>query len=95
MNTLTPHQPGSATSLAAAEAIEPHSLTMLRQVRAYFQERGEYGATDEEVQSALNMPGSTQRPRRVNLCERGEVYDTGTTRKTKSGRMATVWRITN
>jgi DNA-binding IclR family transcriptional regulator len=51
------------------------------------------GLTDEEVQRRLDMNPSTQRPRRIELARRGLVVEAGT-RRTASGRMATVWRTT-
>jgi hypothetical protein len=51
------------------------------------------GLTDEELQGILNMNPSTQRPRRIELCnaEPPLVKDSGRTRKTRSGRNAVVW----
>lgn len=51
------------------------------------------GLTDEELQDVLNMNPSTQRPRRIELCdmEPALVKDSGRTRKTRSGRNAVVW----
>jgi transcription initiation factor IIE alpha subunit len=51
------------------------------------------GLTDEEMQTRLGMNPSTQRPRRIELARRGLVVEAGT-RKTASGRMATVWKFT-
>ncbi len=53
---------------------------------------GVSGATDEECQDALSMSGSTQRPRRGELEEKGLIFDTGTHRPSRSGRMMRVWR---
>jgi len=50
------------------------------------------GLTDEEQQRLLGMNPSTQRPRRIELARRGLVVEAGT-RRTASGRMATVWRV--
>jgi DNA-binding IclR family transcriptional regulator len=50
------------------------------------------GLTDEEMQTRLGMNPSTQRPRRIELARRGLVVEGGT-RRTASGRMATVWRV--
>jgi transcription initiation factor IIE alpha subunit len=50
------------------------------------------GLTDEEMQLRLEMNPSTQRPRRIELARRGLVVEAGT-RRTASGRMATVWRV--
>lgn len=49
------------------------------------------GLTDEEGIEVTGIPASTYRPRRVELVEAGWVRDSGTTRKTKSNRRATVW----
>lgn len=51
------------------------------------------GRTDEEMQLALGLAGSTQRPRRVELVRMGKVVDSGLTRKTASGRQATIWKL--
>lgn len=55
--------------------------------------RGEQGATDHELQTALRMNPSTVRPRRVELVERQLVIDSGRRRPTKSGRLAVVWVV--
>lgn len=52
------------------------------------------GCTDEEMQLALKMNPSTQRPRRGELVGMGLVKDSGRTRRTRSGRRATVWVAT-
>jgi hypothetical protein len=40
----------------------------------------------------LGMNPSTQRPRRIELCQRNLIVDSGTTRLTTSGRKAVVWK---
>ena len=82
---------GSITSAAAAESLAPATLTALHRKLLRFLATCLAGATDEEMQTALGMNPSTQRPRRVELQRRGLVVPDGT-RRTKSGRMATVWR---
>jgi hypothetical protein len=89
-----PAHNGTPTSRAAAERIEPAAGTLRRQVLDYIRARGEQGATDEEMQDALRMNPSTQRPRRIELCDMGWVERTDTTRKTRSGRDAAVYRTT-
>lgn len=86
-----PCQAHSPTSRDAAQAIEPRTETLRRAVLDYIRRCGDEGATDEQVQDALAMSGSTQRPRRVELQEMGLVIDSGKTRPTKSGRKAVVW----
>lgn len=89
-----PYQKHSATSAAAAREARPNAGTLRAIVLGELERRGPRGATDDELQDALGMNPSTQRPRRVELVERGLVRDSGDTRKTKSGRSATVWVAT-
>ncbi len=84
---------GSITSAKAADSLGPATLNALqRQVLALLQATPG-GLTDEEMQTRLGMNPSTQRPRRIELARRGLVVEAGT-RKTASGRMATVWQAT-
>jgi len=91
VNAETPSVRDSDTSEKAAREIEAHAETCLARVLAYIVERGEGGATDDEMQVALDMNPSTQRPRRIDLCHRGIVVDSGLTRRTRTGRDAVVW----
>lgn len=86
-----PSQRHSATSIDAAEAIVPLAGRLRRRVYEWLVSRGETGGTDEEIQDALDMPSSTERPRRVELVRAGLVIDSGRTRPTRSGRNAVVW----
>ena len=79
------------TSLAAAESIAPTAATLRAQVFDLLRSHG--GMTDEEMQQALSMNPSTQRPRRGELVDAGQVRDSGRTRKTASGREAVVWEV--
>lgn len=89
--TPAPAHNGTPTSIAAAEQIEPSAGTLRAQVLAYLRERGNAGATDEEMQTALTMNPSTQRPRRIELEKLGLVLRTAQTRKTASGRSAVIF----
>ena len=86
-----PAQSHSRTSKGAAGSIEPASGTLRGFVLAYIRGTGTRGATDEEIQRALNMNPSTQRPRRIELVKAGLIFDSETTRLTQSGRSAVVW----
>jgi hypothetical protein len=88
-----PAQAHSQPSREAARRIAPVSGELRLRVLAYLRECGETGATDEEIQTALQMGASTERPRRIELVEAGAVVDSGTTRLTKSGRKATIWTV--
>ncbi len=86
-----PSQRGSETSRQAAVAIEPTVGSLRAKVLDHIRSKGSHGATDEEIQKALEMNPSTQRPRRIELVSRGLVVAGITNRKTSSGRNASVW----
>ena len=86
-----PAQAASRTSVQAAERIREDAGTLRGRVLAYLRGAGARGGTDEEIQAALDMNPSTERPRRGELVEAGFVIDSGSTRPTRSGRQATVW----
>lgn len=91
---ITPAPPtnGTATSNEAAARIEPTAGTLRRLVLDYVRQRGEIGATDEEMQVGLEMNPSTQRPRRQELEKLGFIRRLdGFTRSTSSGRSAIVF----
>jgi hypothetical protein len=64
-----PFVPSSDTSRQAARAIEPCSMSLRNEIYAFFKRMGSYGATDEEIATALHMNPSTVRPRRGELAE--------------------------
>jgi DNA-binding IclR family transcriptional regulator len=83
---------GSITSAAAAESLDAETLNTLQRRVLGLLQATPGGLTDEEMQRRLGMNPSTQRPRRIELARRGFVVADGT-RKTSSGRWATVWRV--
>lgn len=85
-------QRSSPTSVAAAEAILPVAAEQRQRVYNALCEAGPHGRTDAELQRLLGLPGSSERPRRIELVEMGLVFDSGETRPTESGRAACVWR---
>ena len=87
----------SETSRAAAESIAPvlgdRQLAVLR----YFADHPE-GLTDESLIEhcvSLGWSANTPRARRVELCDRGFVVDSGRKLVGSSGRLAVVWGITS
>lgn len=82
----------SRTSIQAADSLGPERLNAMQRRVLELLRENPHGLTDEEQQHALGMNPSTQRPRRIELARRGLVAEAGT-RKTASGRMATVWRV--
>lgn len=91
--TTMPFVSSSTTSMEAAQSVEDGVPTELHRVFMAFL-MTPIGLTDEEVQDRLKMNPSTERPRRVHLVNLGVLEDAQTTRKTRSGRAATVWRAT-
>lgn len=87
---VVPHN-GTDTSRAAAKSIEPHLGNLQARVLNYLKQCGA-GATDEQMQIALDMNASTQRPRRIELARKGLIRKSEEKRKTTSGRLAQVWR---
>jgi hypothetical protein len=81
------------TTFAAARAITSRAATLRARVFVFILEQGERGATLEEIEQGMGMPGNTVRPRRVELEEKGWVKDSGMTRETRSGRKAIVWVV--
>jgi len=70
----------SETSKAAAEAFRPRAVTKRDQVLEYIRSCGATGATDNEIGehfAGLRWSPNTHRPRRVELCRRGEIELSG------------------
>ena len=94
-----PHSGGS-TSKAAARAKASTAAEQRLRVLAAIRQRGDYGATADELEVVLGMLGNSIRPRLVEL--RGEcrrrpdlpvlIQDSGEHRPTRSGRSAVVWK---
>lgn len=89
--TAAPAQRHSETSVAASDSVRECAGTLRARVYALLVTCSWQGATDEEMQTALGMNPSTQRPRRIELVKAGRAVDTGRKRPTKSGRMAVIW----
>ena len=86
-----PAQQHSVTSRAAADSLDGKTLNALQKRVLDFIAWRPSGATDEEIANELEMNPSTVRPRRVELARRGMIVEGGS-RRTTSGRMATVGR---
>lgn len=86
-----PSQRHSATSRAAADAIEMPRQTLRDCVYNAIEEAGQWGLTDEQICERTGLNPSTARPRRVELERAGRVKDSGRRRATASGRAAVVW----
>lgn len=78
-----------ATSRAAALTALPKSGTNRARILDYI--RATEGATDEEIEIALQLSGNTVRPCRVSLVQDGWVRDSGLRRPVRSGNDAIIW----
>ena len=78
-----------ATSRAAAAQALPKSGTNRARILDYITKAG--GATDEELELALQLSGNTVRPCRVSLVQDGWVVDSGKRRPVRSGNDAIIW----
>ena len=91
------HQrPGDAaeTQRRSAYEVMPATGTWRRRVLRAIWQRGEDGATDDELQVLLDLNPSTERPRRVELVDGGWIEDSSRRRRTRSGHSAVVWTLT-
>ncbi len=82
----SPYAPSAPESPAKAKTTRAE-----KRILDFVRSRGYQGCTDSEIQERLSMCGDSQRPRRVALTRARFIRDSGRTRKTKTGRAATVW----
>ena len=88
-NTVIISPSAKPTSASAALRALPKSGSKRKRVYDYLIQSG--GATDEEIEHALNISGNTVRPTRGTLVKDGLVVETHLERPTRSGNMAIVW----
>lgn len=86
-----PAQRHSPTSVAAAEAIEPHSDTLRARVLEVIRLSADEGLTDEQIGERTGIGLNTVRPRRRECEKAGLIVKADFTRATNSGRAAQVW----
>jgi hypothetical protein len=92
-----PHAPfvrTSETSTNAAATIAPLSGELRKRVLHFIADRGQTGATDQEICAGLQMLADTSRARRVELRNLGLIADSQNRRPSPSGRASTIWVTT-
>jgi hypothetical protein len=82
---------GSWTSEIAKEMAEGFKGRVIKEIHDYLSSRKNLGSTDQELERALQRPGNTIRPGRVNLVKSGHVVYSGGWRYTEANRPAKVW----
>lgn len=87
--TQAPYVRRSDTSKAAAQEIAPVADSLRQRVLRAIQTRGD--ATCDEIEVTLGMRHQTASARLRELVLGGFIEDTGTRRKTRSGRGAVVY----
>jgi hypothetical protein len=80
-----------ATSVAAAEALQPDARTLRAEVLAAIRAAGPAGLTADEAAARLRRTPFTTRPRCTELRGLGLITDSGRRRPNRSGRAAIVW----
>lgn len=89
---LPPFQMHSATSFEAAKSMRADATSLRAKVFRMIRDSGARGMTDAELYEQFPKRAQNSiRPRRVELSRSGHLIGTDRTRKTPSGRMATVW----
>lgn len=74
--------------------MQPVGSKLARRIFDYLASWDADGATDAEIEQALELSGNSERPRRIWLVKHGFVENSGETRPTPSGCNATVWIVT-
>jgi hypothetical protein len=80
------------TSEQAAESMKPTAGLIRGWVECWLRDRGAHGATEQEVEDALSLPGNTIRPRLWELENTGKIVKSPDKRQNRSGRYARVYR---
>lgn len=88
-----PYHNGTLASRAAAEFIRPSVNSQTSRVLDFLKSQGDHGASDKELQAALNMPGDSQRPRRVWLRDHGFIVAKGEPEEIVLRDGSTVWVV--
>lgn len=92
---LYPYSPGSQkvdTSIEAAELIKEGADTIRRKVFDVIVNKGNVGATADEVAELLSLSSFTVRPRVTELFKQGKI-ERRDKRKNNSGRLAYVYVV--
>jgi transcription initiation factor IIE alpha subunit len=80
------------TSRDAANRVYPKSGSIRLAVYEFLIRRGLEGATDQEIESNLNLDGNTVRPTRKTLEQDELIINAGLTRANHNGNQCIVWR---
>lgn len=79
------------TSIAAAEALEPHLGRLQRMAEQAIRKAGDKGLTADELAERLEMDRWSIQPRTSELRRKGLICDSGQRRPNVTGKLAIVW----
>jgi hypothetical protein len=82
---------GVWTSEIAARMAEGFRVNHENRIYAFLRDCGHYGATDQEIEDALGIPGNSERPARRQLEKDRRVKRTKRIRFTRAKRPAIIW----
>lgn len=83
------------TSKAAAAKHLPKSGSKRRRIFDMIRAAGAHGATDDEIERALELPHQSASAGRNTLAADGWITKSGRTRPTRYGNAAAVWVVSN
>lgn len=86
-----PYENGTLTSRAGADFSESFVSSQVARVHAFISSQGDHGATDKEIQAALELDGNSERPRRVWLRANGFILPKGAPSAIVVRDRSTVW----
>ncbi len=84
---------GSATSRAAARSVQHRVGTDCGRILELLIGQRSYGATCCEIERMLGLSHQTASARVRQLAKASMIEDSGSTRATRTGRQAIVWRL--
>lgn len=90
-NVVVLSRKARATSRKAAEKVLPKTGTLRKQVYDFLVQRGDFGATDQEMEVILGISGNTIRPTRISLMDDGWIVDSQKVRRNEAGNECVVW----
>lgn len=91
MASNVPFVASSDTSREAAERIKPDVTRIRQTVYLHVVAAGIMGVTCDETEAALGMTHQCCSPRFTELRGKGDIFDSGMRRETRSGRRAAVY----
>ena len=91
-NSIIIARKAKRTSIDAAIRKYPETGSLRLKIYELLIRAGLQGATDQEIEAILSIPGNSVRPLRKSLECQGFIIDSGLTRKNNNGNQCIIWR---